>query len=118
MQQQPQLSVTAAAPAASNRMGARAQEESAEVRAAILTALSAKLHAPSACNFTAEAASSTPPQEEHVQPAPIPLLSHDQFARLPIECVALVLQPLDNTSRLAAAATCKRMMSDAMQPLA
>jgi len=42
----------------------------------------------------------------------------DCFALLSSVEVALVLQPLDNTSRLAAAATCRCMLSDALQPLA
>jgi len=48
----------------------------------------------------------------------VQMLSEDHFAQLPADCVTLVLQPLDNTSRLAAAATCKRMFSDTLQPLA
>jgi len=40
------------------------------------------------------------------------------MALLPSVCVALTLQPLDNFSRMAAAATCRRMLSDALQPLA
>jgi len=42
----------------------------------------------------------------------------DRLSRLSSAESALVLQALDTTSKLAAAATCKRMLRDAMQPLA
>ena len=49
-----------------------------------------------------------------------PRLSQPQdfFSLLSSVEVALVMQPLGNLSRLAAAATCRRMLGDALQPLA
>jgi len=44
--------------------------------------------------------------------------SGDRLSLLSSAETALVLQPLDNASRRAAAVTCRRMLADALQPLA